>query len=338
MKKLDSNLLEIINPRINREFYGFDNIEKLFLNILRNKKLLNAYIFYGIKGIGKATFAFRLSRFILSQNKNFNKNLYISKEDPVFKTVASLTHPDFILIESENNKNKEEISTELLKTIQEKVYKTCAESEYKIIVIDSIDDIKSKRSSNTLLKILEDCPQNCIFFIISHSIFQVPKTIKSRCQKIYFNPINNEKFKNWFKQFNLIDEKSMNVVLSLSNGSLGKAMEIINSRKYIEIYHKSNELIQNIQQINLANIEELFSLYNSNEVCIKSFLLIIQYQISKNIKQLIIENNKIHLVNFYLSLFFEINAALNLFKSFTLDSSQLLNIIKFLLLKHSKNL
>ena len=108
MKKLDSNLLEIINPRINKEFYGFDNIEKLFLNILRNKKLLNAYIFYGIKGIGKATFAFRLSRFILSQNKNFNKNLYISKEDPVFKTVASLTHPDFILIESENNKNKEE--------------------------------------------------------------------------------------------------------------------------------------------------------------------------------------------------------------------------------------
>jgi len=44
MNDQNSNLLKVIDPRFNEELYGFNNIEKLFLNILKNDKLLNAYI------------------------------------------------------------------------------------------------------------------------------------------------------------------------------------------------------------------------------------------------------------------------------------------------------
>ena len=106
MNDQNSNLLKVIDPRFNEELYGFNNIEKLFLNILKNDKLLNAYIFYGIKGVGKATFAFRLARFILNQEKNSDDSLFVSKENKVFKSIASLSHPDFIFIYGDSSEKK----------------------------------------------------------------------------------------------------------------------------------------------------------------------------------------------------------------------------------------
>ena len=74
--------IEIKHPRFNDEFFGFKKIEQYFLDILKKKKISNAYIFTGIKGIGKATFAYRLARCILNKNNNLNSinSLYISKE------------------------------------------------------------------------------------------------------------------------------------------------------------------------------------------------------------------------------------------------------------------
>ena len=290
MNDQNSNLLKVIDPRFNEELYGFNNIEKLFLNILKNDKLLNAYIFYGIKGVGKATFAFRLARFILNQEKNSDDSLFISKENKVFKSIASLSHPDFIFIYGDSSEKK--ISTELLKTIQINAYKTSVESKYKVILLDSIDDISTSNSSNVLLKLLEDCPKNCIFLMISHSIFKVSKTIRSRCQNIYFKPINNKKFKNWFTQSKIIENKNIDIILSLSNGSLGRAMEIINTKNYFDIYHKVNKFIQNIETIENSDVEKLFSLYNSNEISVENFLLIIQFHITKVIKILTVKNNQ----------------------------------------------
>jgi len=335
MNDKNSNLLKVIDPRFNEELYGFNNIEKLFLNILKNDKLLNAYIFYGIKGVGKATFAFRLARFILNQEKNSDDSLFISKENKVFKSIASLSHPDFIFIYGDSSEKK--ISTELLKTIQINAYKTSVESKYKVILLDSIDDISTSNSSNVLLKLLEDCPKNCIFLMISHSIFKVSKTIRSRCQNIYFKPINNKKFKNWFTQSKIIENKNIDIILSLSNGSLGRAMEIINTKNYFDIYHKVNKFIQNIETIENSDVEKLFSLYNSNEISVENFLLIIQFHITKVIKILTVKNNQNNLIHCYLSLFFKINEIISSFKSFKLDQNQLLNIIKSILLNHSKN-
>ena len=81
--------VEIKHPRFNDEFFGFKKIEQYFLDIIKKKKISNAYIFNGIKGIGKATFAYRLARCILNKNNNLNfiDSLYISKENNIFKNI-----------------------------------------------------------------------------------------------------------------------------------------------------------------------------------------------------------------------------------------------------------
>ena len=335
---IKKNKIEVKHPRFNDEFFGFKEIEEYFLDILKNKKLSNAYIFNGIKGIGKATFAYRLARCILNKDNNLKSidSLNISKENNIFKNIMNLSHPDIKIIEPDNENKK--INLEKIKLLNKFTFGTSLESDYKIIIIDSLDDFTTKKSFSSLLKLLEDCPTNCIFFLISHLLFKVPGTIKSRCQKIYFNPISDKTLRKWFEQSEIINEKNLDILINLSNGSLGRALDIINNNESFDIYSDAKKIINNFQNISKADIYDFFSLFNSNFL-LEDFLLIIQINIIQNIKELIKKKNiDKTIIDVYISLFFEINKKINNFKMYDLDSLQTLNTIKYIFIKHSENL
>ena len=329
--------IDVDHPRFNDEFLGFKKIEEYFLEILRKKRISNAYLFHGIKGIGKSTFAYRLTRCILGKNDLENiKSLYIAKEENIFKKIINLTHLDLNVVESDIENKK--INIEKLKLINKKTFSTSLESNYKIIIIDSLDDFNSKKSFSSLLKLLEDCPINCVFFLISHSIYNVPATIKSRCQKIYFNPIPDSTLRKWFDKSKLINDKNLDILIDLSNGSLGKAIELINNNEYFDIYSKAKNIITNFKEISKKEIDDFFSLFNNN-LLLEDFLLIIQINIIQNIKKLILKKDISKLlINVYISIFFEINKRIRNLSSFNLDNSQTLNSIKYIFIKHSENL
>ena len=331
--------IEIKHPRYNDEFFGFKKIEQYFLDILKKKKLSNAYILNGIRGIGKATFAYRLERCILNKDNNlkFIDSLYISKENNIFKNIMNLSHPDINVIEPDDENKK--INLEKIRLLDNITFRTSLESDYKVIIIDSLDDFATKKSFSSLLKLLEDCPINCIFFLISHSLFKVPDTIKSRCQKIYFNSIPDKTLRKWFENSEIIDKKNLDILINLSNGSLGRALEIINNSETFDIYSDAKKIINNFQKASKTDINNFFSLFNSN-LLLEDFLSIIQINIIQNIKDLIIKKNDIDksIIDVYISLFFEINKKINNFRLYDLDSLQTLNTIKYIFIKHSENL
>ena len=331
--------IEIKHPRYNDEFFGFKKIEQYFLDILKKKKLSNAYILNGIRGIGKATFAYRLARCILNKDNNlkFIDSLYISKENNIFKNIMNLSHPDINVIEPDDENKK--INLEKIRLLDNITFRTSLESDYKVIIIDSLDDFATKKSFSSLLKLLEDCPINCIFFLISHSLCKVPDTIKSRCQKIYFNYIPDKTLRKWFENSEIIDKKNLDILINLSNGSLGRALEIINNSETFDIYSDAKKIINNFQKASKTDINNFFSLFNSN-LLLEDFLSIIQINIIQNIKDLIIKKNDIDksIIDVYISLFFEINKKINNFRLYDLDSLQTLNTIKYIFIKHSENL
>ena len=71
--------IDIKHPRLNNEFFGFKKIDKYFLDVLKKEKISNAYLFYGIKGLGKATFAYKLSKCILKNSNNLKSISSLSK-------------------------------------------------------------------------------------------------------------------------------------------------------------------------------------------------------------------------------------------------------------------
>ena len=329
--------IEINPPRFNDEFFGFNKIEDFFLNVLKEKKILNSYIFYGLEGLGKSTFAYRLSRYILNNDHDIEnkKNLYISKNTNIFKSISSLTHPDLKVIEADLEKKT--INKEMLNDLSNFVYSTSSNSFYKIIIIDSLDNFSNRNVYSSLLKLIEDCPKNCIFFLISSSLSTIPDTIKSRCQKIYFKPLNEEIMEKWFGNNKLLDKDNLPILIKLSGGSLGKALKIINNKNYFKIYNQTEKILLDINKISSDEINNLLLLYDK-EIGLNDFVMIIQTIILNIIKSLLLNFNTININNFYIPLFFELNKNLNNYKIYNLDNLQTLNLIKYIFIKYSKNL
>ena len=90
-------------------FIGNNNIEEFMLNSINTNKLHHAYLLSGIKGLGKATFAYRCAKYILSDT--FKKNMNVDNSEKVSKLIESDSHPDFIVLKKdiENEKSLIEI-------------------------------------------------------------------------------------------------------------------------------------------------------------------------------------------------------------------------------------
>ena len=114
-------LLGVPTPRLNPDLKGQAEAEREFLQEFETGQINHAWLISGPKGVGKATFAYRVARYVLSQktliqedhaqeldfvyNNNTENSdasdltMCLEHEDPVFRRVASGTHADFLSIE-----------------------------------------------------------------------------------------------------------------------------------------------------------------------------------------------------------------------------------------------
>ena len=160
------------------------------------EKILNhhdtcVFIFHGQEGTGKRYFANILSNKILqlknkndyfSVNKIIKPNQYQQKQENL---ILNNTHPDLFVIEKETNKS---INIEKAREMKHFLSQTASISEYKIIIIDPIEDL-TINATNTLLKSLEETNHNTYIFLISHNLKNVLKTIQYMDFKFYFHKI-----------------------------------------------------------------------------------------------------------------------------------------------------
>ena len=99
-------------------FFGNENIEKFMLKSINSRKLHHAYLFTGAKGLGKATFAYRVSKYILSNSLQDNMN--VDRSEKVDKLIRKNSHPDFMVLSKDiDNENRLENIKELLSAMKE---------------------------------------------------------------------------------------------------------------------------------------------------------------------------------------------------------------------------
>ncbi len=229
--------------------------------IMSVEKILNqhdtcVFIFHGQKGIGKRTFTNFLSVKILqskSQNIDFKIDSSL-KSDRFNQKIETLflnnTHPDVFVLEEENDKS---IKIDNVRELKQFLSQTPSVSEYKIIIIDPIEDL-TINASNALLKSLEETSHNTYLFLISHNLENVLKTIQSRVFKFYFNPILKEEFILLLsdkKKFSFNNEELI-LVNNLFNFSPGK---------FLQFYPKENFLMNDYVQF----IENFVTTNSSSE-------------------------------------------------------------------------
>lgn len=183
------------HPRARRELLGHEAAQAEVLAAWNAGRLPHAFLIGGPEGIGKATLAYRIARFVLAQPERGAKSLDIPADHPVARQVAALSHPDFLVlrrIAPEDGKNlPTEIKVEEVRKLVKLFGNTAASGGYRVCIIDSLDEL-NKSGANALLKVLEEPPSRSLFLLISHSPGRLLATIRSRCQRIALRPLATE--------------------------------------------------------------------------------------------------------------------------------------------------
>lgn len=241
-----------ITPKNNLFLLGQEKAEQALLEAWKNNSMHNSWLLCGIEGIGKATLAYRFARFLLAADetrKDSYTSLEMGENNPIYKLTVNNAHPDLKIIErdyTETDKRKvikavrdgEAMSEEELKglkksafirvdevrTINEFLSKKSADNHWRVVIIDSIDDM-NPASANAVLKILEEPPAKSILLLISHNPGRLLPTIKSRCAKLQLPPLDDNIVASLLRRYRpQLNEAAIAGLKNISAGSIGKAL------------------------------------------------------------------------------------------------------------------
>jgi len=181
--------LGVLKPEDQLILYGYDIYFKKFIDFFETNKLPNSIILSGSKGLGKSTFVYHFSNYLLSKDEDQQysiKDFSIRENNPSHKLIRNSIHPNFFLIE--NYSLTKEIKIDQIRELLKFLNKSTYSKNLKIILIDNIEYL-NLNSANALLKAIEEPRKNTFFFIIHNSGSKILSTIKSRCTefKIFFS-------------------------------------------------------------------------------------------------------------------------------------------------------
>jgi DNA polymerase III subunit delta' len=239
LKKIDT----LKNPNEQLKLYGFDEYFNLFIQLFNKKSLPRVSLISGAKGLGKSTFIYHFTNFLLSQNETYPYSVdkkEINNDNKSFKLLKASIHPNFFSLK--NEKDEKNVSIEDVRKMIAFLNVSTLSSELKIVLIDNAEDLNIN-SLNAFLKSLEDVKENTFFFIITNNLSSLPQTVISRC--IEFKIFLNQKKKlNIFSQlskdrnFELKDEFLLNKLYYDTPGNLLTYYSLIESKNlnnYLEI-------------------------------------------------------------------------------------------------------
>src|SRR5439155_17813225 len=181
-------------PRSNPELLGHEAAESALRRLFEAGRLPHALLLSGPRGIGKATLAFRLARFVLASGGGEGppgglfgdlgaSGLAIAPDSGTFRRVASGGHADLLTVERAYDPRRRRLRGEIIvenaREIGTFLRLTPAEGGWRVVVVDGADEM-NRAAANALLKILEEPPRRALLLLVAHSPGRLLPTIRSR--------------------------------------------------------------------------------------------------------------------------------------------------------------
>ena len=184
-------------PRETSILIGHREAERALLDAYRGGRLPHAWLIGGPPGIGKATLAYRMARFVLAHPDPAAKavqsaqSLAVDPENPVARRIAAQAHTDLLTLERTENENgvmRTVITVDQVRRTVSFFGSTAGEGGWRVCIVDSTDELNAQ-ASNALLKVLEEPPQRALFLLVSHAPGRLLATIRSRCRRLDLRPL-----------------------------------------------------------------------------------------------------------------------------------------------------
>ncbi len=210
---------------------GQDKAVKQFASAWAGRKLHHAWLLAGPRGVGKASFAHAAARRVLADAAGPAVDLprlETPDDHRIVRLVEAGSHPDMRWLErlprEKGDGIARDITVKQVRELGEFMGMTAALSPWRVAVIDSMDAL-NKEASNALLKMLEEPPANTLFFLVSHAPGRLLPTIRSRCRRLHFDPLDDDAMTSILDAHSpALSAAESKRIVGMSFGSAGRAL------------------------------------------------------------------------------------------------------------------
>ncbi|TAK50179.1 MAG: DNA polymerase III subunit delta' [Xanthobacteraceae bacterium] len=187
------------HPRDTTALFGHHEAEAALLDSYRGGRMPHAFLIGGPRGVGKATLAYRMARFVLAHDDpalpavRAATSLAVDPDHPAARRVAQDTHGGLLVLERRPDDKGNMRASIVVNQVRETVpfFGSTATSGWRVCIVDCVDELQSPAAPNALLKILEEPPPRALFLLVSHAPGRVLATIQSRCRKLMLRALDD---------------------------------------------------------------------------------------------------------------------------------------------------
>jgi len=232
------------HPRETPRLIGQGVAERAFLDVFNSGRLHHGWLITGPRGVGKATLAWAIARFLLATPDPGAQDgglfgdappapdsLTIPADHPVARRIAAGSDPGlFHITRSLNDKTgrlRDRIVADDVRSLNHFLHLSSTDGGRRVVLIDSADEMNTQ-AANALLKMLEEPPARTVLLLVSHQPSRLLPTIRSRCRELRLAPLGAQDMAEALEQAGIAPEADATALAELSAGSVGEAVRLIN--------------------------------------------------------------------------------------------------------------
>jgi DNA polymerase-3 subunit delta' len=245
------------HPRETLQLFGHQAAEAEFLSAFSTGRLHHGWMITGPRGLGKASLAWRMARFLLAAPDSAEAGLFgappaphsleIDRDDPVARRIQALSEPRLFLLrrpfDEKAARLRQEITVEEVRRMKSFFTLSAADGGRRVAIIDSVDE--------------EEPPEGVTLILISHQPFRLLPTIRSRCRELRLSPLGPGDLAAALEQAGgAVAPDAAQALAELAAGSVGEAFRLTNNDG-LESYSQLIRLFDTLPRLDRARALQL---------------------------------------------------------------------------------
>jgi DNA polymerase-3 subunit delta' len=254
------------HPRETMDLFGHREAETALLNAYRSGRIPHAWLIGGAQGIGKATLAYRMARFVLAHRDPRSpavqraETLAVDPSDHVARQISAGSHGGLLTLERTLNERGVMRTVITVDETRETISffgSTAAVEGWRVCIVDTVDEL-NPNAANALLKVLEEPPRQSLFLLVSHAPARLLPTILSRCRKL---PLRSLAAGDVIRATALAtgmadDDPALAQAAQAAEGSVGRALTLLGGDA-LKLHQRTAALLASLPQVDPRELHAL---------------------------------------------------------------------------------